>query len=173
MVLFLDKLMFYEIIFNIYNTGILIFWLFLLVFPKSKTTQKITNYPWIPLVIAFGYIFFLSTSEGAFSADFSSLSGLTEMFQNANPRGVAAGWLHYLAFDFWVGCWILKDSQKKGIKHIFIILQCIVYTLAYTISVYCIRIAVSVYSVYLRMYEVCYYFIRMYTTQYDNIYTQY
>ncbi len=122
MVLFLDKLMFYEIIFNIYNTGILIFWLFLLVFPKSKTTQKITNYPWIPLVIAFGYIFFLSTSEGAFSADFSSLSGLTEMFQNANPRGVAAGWLHYLAFDFWVGCWILKDSQKKGIKHIFIIL---------------------------------------------------
>ena len=44
------------------------------------------------------------------------------MFQNANPRGVAAGWLHYLAFDFWVGCWMLKDSQKKGIRHIFIIL---------------------------------------------------
>jgi len=114
--------MFYEIIFNIYNTGILIFWLFLLVFPKSKTTQKITNYPWIPLVIAFGYIFFLSTSEGAFSADFSSLSGLTEMFQNANPRGVAAGWVHYLAFDFWVGCWMLKNSQDKGIKHFWMIL---------------------------------------------------
>ena len=121
MVLFLDKLMFYEIIFNIYNTGILIFWLLLLVFPKSKTTQKITNYPWIPLVIAFGYIFFLSTSEGAFSADFSSLSGLTEMFQNANPRGVAAGWLHYLAFDFWVVV-DLKRQPEKGYKHILFIL---------------------------------------------------
>ena len=43
------------------------------------------------------------------------------MFQNSNPRGVAAGWLHYLAFDFWVGCWILRDSQKKGVKHAFII----------------------------------------------------
>ena len=111
----------YEIIFNIYNTGILIFWLFLLVFPKSKLTQKMTNFPWIPLVIAFGYIYFLGTSDIIFSVDFSSLSGLTEMFQNSNPRGVAAGWLHYLAFDFWVGCWILRDSQKKGVKHAFII----------------------------------------------------
>ena len=111
----------YEIIFNIYNTGILIFWLFLLVFPKSKLTQKMTDFPWIPLVIAFGYIYFLGTSDSIFSVDFSTLSGLTEMFQNSNPRGVAAGWLHYLAFDFWVGCWILRDSQKKGIKHAFII----------------------------------------------------
>ena len=111
----------YEIIFNIYNSGILIFWLLLLVFPKSKLTQKITDFPWIPLVIAFGYIYFLVTSDSIFSVDFSSLSGLTEMFQNSNPRGVAAGWLHYLAFDFWVGCWILRDSQKKGVKHAFII----------------------------------------------------
>ena len=111
----------YEIIFNIYNTGILIFWFFLLVFPKSKLTQKMTDFPWIPLVIAFGYIYFLGTSDSIFSVDFSTLSGLTEMFQNSNPRGVAAGWLHYLAFDFWVGCWILRDSQKKGVKHAFII----------------------------------------------------
>ena len=111
----------YEIIFNIYNTGILIFWFFLLVFPKSKLTQKMTDFPWIPLVIAFGYIYFLGTSDSIFSVDFSSLSALTEMFQNSNSRGVAAGWLHYLAFDFWVGCWILRDSQKKGVKHAFII----------------------------------------------------
>ena len=111
----------YKIIFNIYNTGILIFWLLLLVFPKSKLTQKMTDFPWIPLVIAFGYIYFLGTSDSIFSVDFSTLSGLTEMFQNSNPRGVAAGWLHYLAFDFWVGCWILRDSQKKGVKHAFII----------------------------------------------------
>lgn len=111
----------YETIFNFYNTGILIFWLILLCFPKYKLTQKMIDYPWIPLLIAFGYIYFLSSSDSIFSVDFSSLSGLTEMFQNSNQRGVAAGWLHYLAFDFWVGCWILKDSQKKGIKHVFVI----------------------------------------------------
>tara|TARA_A200000113_G_scaffold179367_1_gene165041 strand:- start:195 stop:650 length:456 start_codon:yes stop_codon:yes gene_type:complete len=122
MVLFLIKNMIYETIFNVFNTGILFFWLALMVFPKSKFTQKITDFPWVPLVIAFGYIYFLSTTEGTFSADFSSLSGLTQMFQNANPQGVAAGWLHYLAFDFWVGCWMLKDSQKKQIKHVFVLL---------------------------------------------------
>ena len=113
--------MIYETIFNIYNTGILIFWALLLFFPKNKLTQKITAYPWVPLLIAFGYIYFLSSSNDIFSVDFSSLSSLTDMFRNSNPRGVAAGWLHYLAFDFWVGCWILNDSQKKGIKHVFII----------------------------------------------------
>ena len=113
--------MVYETIFNIYNTGILIFWELILFFPKNKLTQKIIAYPWVPLVIAFGYIYFLASSNDILSVDFSSLSGLTDMFRNSNPIGVAAGWLHYLAFDFWVGCWILNDSQKKDIKHFFII----------------------------------------------------
>ena len=114
--------MYYETIFNLFNSGILLFWLLLLVFPKKRLTQKIITYPWVPLVIAMGYVYFLSTTSGTFSADFTSLGGLTEMFQNANPRGVAAGWLHYLAFDFWVGCWMLKNSQEKQIQHVWVIL---------------------------------------------------
>ena len=114
--------MLYETIFNIFNSGILLFWLILLAFPKKYFTQKIITYPWVPLVISMGYVYFLSTTEGIFNADFSTLNGLTEMFKNAEPRGVAAGWLHYLAFDYWVGCWILKNSQEKGIKHSWIFL---------------------------------------------------
>jgi len=117
--------MLYETIFNIFNSGILFFWILLLVFPKKVFTQKIIAFPWVPLVIAIGYVYFLSTTTGTFSADFSSLYGLTEMFQNAKPRGVAAGWLHYLAFDFWVGCWMLKNSQEKRVKHVWMILPLI------------------------------------------------
>tara|TARA_B100000941_G_C28479850_1_gene541475 strand:+ start:378 stop:803 length:426 start_codon:yes stop_codon:yes gene_type:complete len=113
--------MIYETIFNIYNTGILIFWSIIIIFPKRLITQKLIEYPWVPLGIAFGYIYFLTITENTFSVDFSSLSSITDMFKNSNPKGVAAGWLHYLAFDFWVGCWILKDSQKKGVKHTLII----------------------------------------------------
>ena len=114
--------MLYETIFKIFNSGILLFWLILLVFPKKGFTQRIVAFPWVPLAIAIGYVYFLSTTTGTFSADFSTLSSLTEMFQNAEPRGVAAGWLHYLAFDFWVGCWMLKNSQEKAIKHLWMIL---------------------------------------------------
>ena len=114
--------MVYETIFNIFNSGIILFWLLLLVFPKKDFTQKTIAFPWVPLAIALGYVFFLSNTSGTFSTDFPSLSSLTEMFQNADPHGVAAGWLHYLAFDFWVGCWMLKNSQEKGIKHLWMIL---------------------------------------------------
>lgn len=114
--------MLYETIFNIFNSGILLFWMLLLFFPKQSITQKVIAYPWVPLVIAFGYIYFMGMTSGTFSADFTSLNGLTKMFQNANPQGVAAGWLHYLAFDFWVGCWMLKNSQEKGVKHLWMLL---------------------------------------------------
>lgn len=114
--------MLYETIFNLFNSGILLFWLLLLVFPNKGFTQKVMAFPWIPLVISVGYIYFLSTTTGTFSTDFSSLTSLTKMFQNAEPRGVAAGWLHYLAFDFWVGCWMLKNSQEKNVKHPWMIL---------------------------------------------------
>lgn len=113
--------MLYETIFNIFNSGILLFWMLLLFFPKQSITQKVIAYPWVPLVIAFGYIYFIGMTSGTFSADFTSLNGLTKMFQNANPQGVAAGWLHYLAFDFWVGCWMLKNSQEKGVKHLWML----------------------------------------------------
>ena len=113
--------MLYETIFIIFNSGILLFWMLLLFFPKQSITQKVIAYPWVPLVIAFGYIYFMGMTSGTFSADFTSLNGLTKMFQNANPQGVAAGWLHYLAFDFWVGCWMLKNSQEKGVKHLWML----------------------------------------------------
>ena len=113
--------MLYETIFNIFNSGILLFWMLLLFFPKQSITQKVIAYPWVPLVIAFGYIYFMGMTSGTFSADFTSLNGLTKMFQNANPQGVAAGWLHYLAFDLWVGCWMLKNSQEKGVKHLWML----------------------------------------------------
>ena len=54
-------------------------------------------------------------------ADFSSLEGILNLFKEATPESAAAGWLHYLAFDFWVGTWIIRHSQKNEIKHLHII----------------------------------------------------
>ena len=50
-------------------------------------------------------------------ADFSSLEGIVSLFQRATAESAAAGWLHYFAFDFWVGVWIVKHSRKLGISH--------------------------------------------------------
>jgi hypothetical protein len=34
---------------------------------------------------------------------------------------VLADWIHYLAFDLFVGVWEVKDAQAKNISHWFVI----------------------------------------------------
>ncbi len=106
-----------ELLFTFCNTGILFFWMLLLFLPKRKITQKIMTFPWIPLGLSFFYAYFLFGFGGLAEADFSRLDGILTLFKEATPESAAAGWLHYLAFDFWMGSWMLKNSQQKGIPH--------------------------------------------------------
>lgn len=108
--------------FNLCNTLILVAWAAILFFPKSKVSKPLISFPWIPLGISFFYTYFIIVSGGLAEADFSSLEGIVVLFKNATPESAAVGWLHYLAFDFWVGTWMIRHSQKFQIKHILIVL---------------------------------------------------
>jgi len=44
-----------------------------------------------------------------------------------NQWATLAGWIHYLAFDLFVGSWEVKDSQSRGISHWFVI-PCVILT---------------------------------------------
>ena len=44
-----------------------------------------------------------------------------------NQWVVLAGWIHYLAFDLFVGGWEVRDSQARGISHWFVI-PCLILT---------------------------------------------
>jgi hypothetical protein len=44
-----------------------------------------------------------------------------------NKEAVLAGWVHYLAFDLFVGTWIVSNSQKLNIRHLYI-LPCLFFT---------------------------------------------
>jgi len=109
------------LLFTIANTAILLAWVPLWVLPKWSVTQQIIAFPYIPFVLSFFYLFFLMGDKGLVDADFSSLTGILELYRNATPEGAAAGWMHYLAFDYWIGCWILRDAQKKALPHLLII----------------------------------------------------
>lgn len=104
-------------LFSIANIFILLNWLPLLFAPKSTLTQKLIHFPFIPLLLSFFYLFFLISDGGLGDADFTSLDGILSLYHNASPAAAAAGWMHYLAFDYWVGCWMLRDAQKKNIIH--------------------------------------------------------
>ena len=85
------------LLFTIANTAILFAWLPCQA-PKKKFTQTIVQFPYIPLVISFFYLYFLVQDGGLAEADFSSLEGVLILFHQATPEAAAAGWMHYLAF---------------------------------------------------------------------------
>lgn len=111
-----------ELLFTIANTGILLAWLPLLFAPKWSLTKKMLAFPYVPFILSFFYLFFLLNDGGLANADFSSLAGILGLYRNATPEAAAAGWMHYLAFDYWVGCWMLCDAQNKNIPHLLIVL---------------------------------------------------
>lgn len=113
------------LLFNFCNTAIILVWIAILFFPKATLSKRLIGFPWVPLGISFFYTYFLLVSGGLAEADLSSLDGIVSLFKRATPESAAAGWLHYLAFDFWVATWIIRHSQKNSIKHAFVFLPLI------------------------------------------------
>lgn len=111
-----------ELLFTLANTGILLAWIPLLFASKWRLTQQMLAFPYVPFLLSFFYLFFLIRDGGLGEADFSSLSGILSLFHNATPEAAAAGWMHYLAFDYWVGCWMVRDAQKNSTPHLLIAL---------------------------------------------------
>ena len=109
------------LLFNLCNSLILLAWGAIIFFPKQKLSNVLIDYPWVPLGLSVFYLYFIIISGGLMEADFSSLEGIVSLFQRATAESAAAGWLHYLAFDFWVGVWIVKHSRKLGISHKIIV----------------------------------------------------
>jgi len=121
----------YETIFTICNTAILLPWLLLVVAPRWQWTQIIIYSYLFPLAIAVVYLVVLlmtmnSGDGGAFN--FFSLEGVSEIF--SRKEVVLIGWLHYLAFDLFVGSWEVRDAQRNSIHHLLVV-PCLFFTLMY------------------------------------------
>jgi hypothetical protein len=53
---------------------------------------------------------------GGHGADFSSLAGVMALFDA--PGGTTIGWIHYLAFDLFVGIWVAGNADRRGIHRV-------------------------------------------------------
>ena len=80
----------------------------------------------IPTLLAIAYGLLLVAGRGAFeSGGFGSIDEVRLLF--ADDRALAAGWLHYLAFDLFVGAWISRDGTGRGIPAL-LLLPCLPLT---------------------------------------------
>lgn len=72
----------------------------------------------LPVVFAVVYVLLLAhywTADGGFS----SLAAVQRLF--AVPGLLTAGWLHYLAFDLFVGSWIAQRAADLHIPHLLVV----------------------------------------------------
>ena len=104
-------------IFSFANSFVLLGWILLIFLPKWKHTQTIIL-SGIVLLFSILYAYLLLKDIATFNMDsFSTLANVKSLFQNDNA--VAMGWIHYLAFDLFVGAYIVKKSQQLQISRWF------------------------------------------------------
>lgn len=116
-----------DTVFLLCNYGVLPAWLLLAVAPRWEWTQRLVHAVWIPLLLGVVYLLaFLTNPDTPPGGGFGTLSGVMALF--TSPHVALAGWVHYLVFDLFVGAWEVRDAQRKGIAHAWL-LPCLFFTL--------------------------------------------
>src|SRR6478735_4724176 len=103
-------------LFSVVNLLALVGWLLLAVLPGRRWPAALVSGWLIPGALAALYVAIIATNWGRSPGGFSSLAAVAQLF--VNPWMLLAGWVHYLAFDLFVGSWIVRDSQERGIAHL-------------------------------------------------------
>ena len=91
------------------------FWLLMIVLPGWRVTRRVIASPWIAVPAAVLYLaLVLPGLPGVLGAVSSpSLEVIAPLL--GTPEGATVAWVHFLAFDLFVGRWIYLDARARGI----------------------------------------------------------
>lgn len=109
------------------STVALFCWAALALSPPSRrwtpVVWRLTGWA-VPLALGVLYVVLLVTHWGG-PGGFGSLHDVQLLFSRPGP--LAAGWLHYLAFDLFVGTWLARQAAESGVGHLWV-LPCLLLT---------------------------------------------
>lgn len=103
-----------SLIFKIANGITVLSWLVLILSPNQTKVIRPLRVFVSGLVLGGVYVFSILIGNGQAEGDFSSLESVRSLF--ANDYFLLAGWIHYLAFDLFLGTWEAEDGAKEGIN---------------------------------------------------------
>ena len=103
------------------STGLMtmVCWLVLIVAYRNELIVKMLLWSLTSTyAVLYGFLIFSNLDSFSLSS-FSSLSSIRLAFQS--DELLMAGWLHYLAFDFFVGVWMVQKAKTEMIPHLLIL----------------------------------------------------
>lgn len=102
------------------NLAVVPAWALLIFLPRAAITNAVVHSSFYPAALGLVYIASLGAAilfgQSAPDANMSSLGGVMALF--SHPNGIITGWTHYLVFDLFVGAWIARDAQRRGVPHL-------------------------------------------------------
>ncbi len=103
-------------LFSFSNLLVIPFWALMIVLPRWRWTERIIRSPLIVVPPALMYAALVVPQIRPLFAQLSnpSLRGVAELL--GTPEGATIGWIHFLAFDLFVGRWAYLDSRKRQIS---------------------------------------------------------
>jgi hypothetical protein len=103
-----------ETIFSAANMLAMAGWLALLVAPRATpVTWRLAGLA-IPGLLAALYAVLLVVHAPGAEGGFSSLADVAALFRTEGV--LLAGWVHYLAFDLFIGAWICRRGAAEGMN---------------------------------------------------------
>jgi hypothetical protein len=110
-----------DTIFSVSGALAMLGWAGLILLPGQRWVVEVLARVIIPVVIAAAYIFLMAANYGTAPADgnFGSLAGVASLF--SVQELLLAGWIHYLAFDLFVGSWEVTDARANGVHHLLVV----------------------------------------------------
>ncbi|HAA20696.1 MAG TPA: DUF4281 domain-containing protein, partial [Cytophagales bacterium] len=114
-----------DTIFSIANAFVLIGWLLLIFLPDADFLDKVIHYGVVLLLaITYSVVIPMGFAEAP-DGGFQSIAEVRALFMS--DWGLLAGWIHYLAFDLFVGHWINGKAREVKLNVILRIL-CLLFT---------------------------------------------
>lgn len=114
-----------DLLFQIANPLALTGWVALVLSPLAPRVAQAVAAVAVPLVLSAGYAGLVLAFWAGAEGGFGTLAEVQALF--TDPHIALAGWVHYLAFDLFVGAWATQRAQAEGISHLFL-LPCLALT---------------------------------------------
>jgi hypothetical protein len=104
----------FNLIFSASSSAAMAGWVALIMLPRWPLLDKLLRYGLIAalslLYSVLAFVYFYRVAGGGFG----SIEAVRRLFMS-DPV-LVAGWVHYLAFDLFVGTWIAREADKIGMS---------------------------------------------------------